>query len=77
LRLRYDERYDETAPLNLRILDMSNQEIPLGSNVTRQYGTNWIALQLPAGDFQVGEFYVLEVRSEKGDLSMLRFRYDQ
>lgn len=76
LRLRYDERYDETSALDLRILDMGHQEITLSSPVSRQYGTNWIELTLPSSGFTVGDFYVLEVRSEKGDLGRLRFRYD-
>jgi hypothetical protein len=73
--LRYDERYEESTDLNLRILDKNNVEVPLNAPVTRHYGANWIQLQLPSG-FDPGEYYVLEVRSEKGDLSMLRFRYE-
>lgn len=77
LRVRYNERYNENTDLNLKIYDASHQEISLANPVARQYGTNWIVLQLAGANFSVGEYYVLEVRSEKGDLSMLRFRYDQ
>jgi hypothetical protein len=76
LKLRYDERYNESTDLNLRILDENNSEVALSNPVARQYGTNWISLQLPSNDFNQGEYYVLEVRSERGDLTMLRFRYE-
>jgi hypothetical protein len=77
LWFRYDERYEESADLNLKIYNMDYQEMSLSGPVTRHYGANWIQLQLPGNEFVVGDYYVLEVRSEKGDLSLLRFRYEQ
>ena len=77
LRIRYDERYATSDPLKLRILDMNHNEIALPTPVARAYGSNWITLQLPSSSFNIGDYYVLEVRGPRGDLSMLRFRYDQ
>lgn len=76
LWLKYDERYADTTDLNLRILDMQNQFVSLSGPILRRYGSNWLKLQLPSGTFSTGAYYVLEVRNAKGDLSMLRFRYE-
>ena len=74
LWVKYEERYNDQSDLNIRILNSDNQEMPLAA-VARDYGPNWIHLDLSAAGFNSGDYYVLEVRNARGNLGLLKFRY--
>jgi hypothetical protein len=78
LRIKYVERYklESGATLNYRILDGSYTDVTPATSLGRKYGTNWYDLDL-SGDLNDGEYYLFEVRNDKGDLTMFRFRFEE
>lgn len=72
--VKYEERYNDQSNLNIRILNASNQEMPLAA-VARDYGPNWLHLDLSGAGFASGDYYVLEIRNARGELGLLKFRY--
>jgi hypothetical protein len=78
LKFKYVERYkvESGASLNFRILDGSYTDVTPATSLTKKYGTNWFNLDL-SGDLDDAEYYLLEVRDDKGDLTMLRFRFEE
>jgi hypothetical protein len=78
LRIKYVERYkvESGATLNYRILDGSYTDVTPAGTLGKKYGTNWLDLDL-SGDLTDGEYYLFEVRDDKGDLSMFRFRFEE
>ncbi|MEM0999637.1 MAG: hypothetical protein AAGN35_21445 [Bacteroidota bacterium] len=74
LWFRYDERYATAANLEFRILDGRYQEVSLPASVSRNYGANWVQLDLSSAGLSNGDFYTLEVFGPKGDVGRLRFK---
>lgn len=78
LYFSYDERYSVDAgdTLNYRIMDKGFDDVTPSTVLTKGYGVNWYALDLN-GVLTDGEYYVLEVRNDKGDLELIRFRHEE
>lgn len=78
LKFKYVERYkvEPGATLNYRILDGSYTDVTPATSLPKGYGTNWFSLDL-TGALTDGDYYLLEVRDDRGDLSMFRFRFEE
>lgn len=80
LFFKYENEYID-GTTNYKIYDLHKKEIPLSAcgltNQVMKYGDNRYALDFSScgGFFVAGQYYTLELKSEKNEIYLLRFKY--
>jgi len=73
---KYEEKYNITSgkALNFTIYNAQNQ-VMAAPSITKQYGLNYLVLNLIGYNYVAGQYYLLVVTGEKGEKKYLRFKY--
>lgn len=78
LTFKYDEKYfvNTSSPLSFVIYNYKMQPMSCPA-ISKNYGLNYLKLDLIGYDFIQGQYYTMVVTGEKGEKKYLRFRYFQ
>ena len=79
LKFKYVERYNDSGDLDFTLYDAAHEpiahSIPAAERSVK-FGVNWYMWDLTSSGLSTGDFYILEVRNAKDDVSYLRFKYN-
>ena len=74
---KYEEKNAVLAntPISFVIYNASYQQMVTPTTMVKNYGTNYLILDLVGYDFVQLQYYILEITNEKGEKKFLRFKF--
>jgi hypothetical protein len=74
---KYDEKnaVSTNTPVTFVVYNPSYQPMSVPNNLVKNYGSNYLTLDLVGYAFIQNQYYILEITNEKGEKSFLRFKF--